>query len=150
MRVDAHSELPPGYTARMVDALRRTGAASVGGVMFARGTTPFQAPSRAPTTAGSASAAAPTTRAPSRDRASLPTWACFAGSLVEHLGWYDESLRRGEDYELSQRILAAGRLIWFLPDVRVELPPPHDLAVPWRGRCTRPGVWRGELVRRAR
>ena len=37
VRVDAHSELSPDYTARGVDTLARTGAASVGGVMAAAG-----------------------------------------------------------------------------------------------------------------
>ncbi len=36
IRVDAHAELPPGYTAAAVEILRRTGPANVGGVMVAR------------------------------------------------------------------------------------------------------------------
>jgi len=42
VRVDAHSELAPGYTERAVETLGRTGAANVGGVMVASGKTPFQ------------------------------------------------------------------------------------------------------------
>src|SRR3954471_9806571 len=40
VRVDAHAELPPGYTRRAVATLERTGAANVGGIMLARGNTP--------------------------------------------------------------------------------------------------------------
>src|SRR5690349_8803572 len=39
VRVDAHSELAPGYTRRALETLRRTGAANVGGVMRADGRT---------------------------------------------------------------------------------------------------------------
>lgn len=47
VRIDAHSELAPGYTTRAVDTLRRTGAANVGGIMHANGKTPFQEIGRA-------------------------------------------------------------------------------------------------------
>ena len=43
IRVDAHTELAPGYTTRGVDALERTGAASLGGIMVATGKPGFQA-----------------------------------------------------------------------------------------------------------
>ena len=42
VRVDAHAELPAGYTRTMVGLLQATGAVNVGGVMRARGRTPFQ------------------------------------------------------------------------------------------------------------
>ncbi|RZI90775.1 MAG: glycosyltransferase, partial [Microbacterium sp.] len=42
VRVDAHSELSPGYTARALDTLARVRAANVGGVMRAEGRSPFQ------------------------------------------------------------------------------------------------------------
>ena len=42
VRVDAHSELAPGYTRRALATLERARAANVGGVMRADGRTPFQ------------------------------------------------------------------------------------------------------------
>ena len=42
VRVDAHSELEPGYTTRALATLDRVRAANVGGVMKADGRTPFQ------------------------------------------------------------------------------------------------------------
>src|SRR4051794_2348534 len=33
VRVDAHTELAPGYTTRGIEGLQRTGAASLGGIM---------------------------------------------------------------------------------------------------------------------
>ncbi len=42
VRVDGHGELTDGYIARAVELLAETGAANVGGVMDAQGTTPFE------------------------------------------------------------------------------------------------------------
>ena len=42
VRVDGHSVLSPGYITRAVETMRRTGAANVGGVQKAVGTTPFE------------------------------------------------------------------------------------------------------------
>ena len=42
VRVDAHAELPENYTLTMVGLLNQTGAVNVGGVMHAKGRTPFQ------------------------------------------------------------------------------------------------------------
>ena len=42
VRVDGHGELTDGYIARAVELLAETGAANVGGVMDARGATPFE------------------------------------------------------------------------------------------------------------
>ena len=42
VRVDAHSELEPGYTTRALTTLDRVRAANVGGVMQADGRSPFQ------------------------------------------------------------------------------------------------------------
>jgi glycosyltransferase involved in cell wall biosynthesis len=42
VRVDGHSVLDPDYIATAVELLRDTGAANVGGLMAAEGTTPFE------------------------------------------------------------------------------------------------------------
>ncbi|WP_235498774.1 glycosyltransferase family 2 protein [Knoellia sp. Soil729] len=149
VRVDAHSELPPGYTRRMVETLRRTGAANVGGVMLARGSSGLQASvARAYNSGlglGGGAYHAGTEEGPG-ESAYL---GVFRRSDIEPLGWYDESLRRGEDYELNQRILAAGHLIWFVPDVQVEYRPRAGWGSLAR-QMYATGVWRAEMVRRAR
>ena len=40
VRVDGHAELPPGYVARAVETLERTGAVNVGGIQDPRGRYP--------------------------------------------------------------------------------------------------------------
>jgi glycosyltransferase involved in cell wall biosynthesis len=147
VRVDAHSELAPGYTTRAVETLQRTGAANVGGIMKASGKTPFQAAvARAYNSKfglGGASYHAGGHEGP----AESAYLGVFRREVLTAVGMYDESLRRGEDWELNLRIRAAGHKVWFDPELKVTYWPREN----WR-KLTRQffttGVWRGELVRR--
>jgi glycosyltransferase involved in cell wall biosynthesis len=147
VRVDAHSELAPGYTARAVETLKRTGAANVGGIMHASGKTPFQsAVARAYNSRfglGGASYHAGGAEGPG-ESAYL---GVFQRAVLAEVGGYDESLRRGEDWELNLRIRGAGHVVWFDPELRVTYWPREN----WRKLARQfftTGVWRGELVRR--
>ncbi|MGC3995926.1 MAG: glycosyltransferase family 2 protein [Propionicimonas sp.] len=147
VRVDAHAELPQGYTAAMVEMLRRTGAANVGGVMEARGRGRFQqAVARAynsPFGLGGGSWHHGEDEAEC-DSAYL---GVFRREVLEEVGLYDEGLRRAEDWELNHRIRAAGHLILFTPRQRVVYWPRAS----WdalRRQMFATGVWRGHLVRR--
>lgn len=147
VRVDAHSELSPGYTARALDVLERTKAANVGGVMRASGRTPFQrAVARAynsPIGLGGG-AYHGTGQAGPAESAYL---GVMRRSVVEEVGMFDESIRRGEDWELNLRIRNAGYAVWFDPTLSVTYWPREQ----W-SRLARQffatGTWRGELVRR--
>jgi succinoglycan biosynthesis protein ExoA len=147
VRTDAHSELAPGYTTRAVETLARTGAANVGGVMVASGKTPFQAAvARAYNSKfglGGASYHAGGEEGP----AESAYLGVFQRDVLTEVGMYDESLRRGEDWELNLRIREAGHTVWFDPRLKVTYWPREN----WR-KLTRQffttGVWRGELVRR--
>jgi succinoglycan biosynthesis protein ExoA len=147
VRVDAHSELAAGYTARAVETLERTGAANVGGVMVANGKTPFQtAVARAYNSKfglGGASYHSGGKEGP----AESAYLGVFQRDILAEVGGYDESLRRGEDWELNLRIREAGHKVWFDPELKVTYWPREN----WR-KLTRQffttGVWRGELVRR--
>lgn len=146
-RVDAHSELAAGYASHALATLERTGAANVGGIMRADGRTPFQ-------------------RAVARaynSRIGLGGGAYHGGvhegeaesaylgvmrrAVLEEVGLFDESIRRGEDWELNLRIRRAGHLVWFDPKLAVTYWPRES----WT-RLARQfhatGAWRGELVRR--
>lgn len=147
VRVDAHTQLPPGYTRRMVSTLLATGAANVGGVMRARGATAFQrAVARvynSPLGLGGGVYHGRGEAGPA-DSAYL---GVFRREVLEEVGGYDESLRRGEDYELNQRIRGAGHLVWFDPDVDVAYWPRRGWS-PLARQMWATGTWRGELVRR--
>lgn len=147
VRVDAHSELSPGYAQRALATLERTGAANVGGVMHADGRTPFQkSVARAynsPVGLGGG-AYHGTTYEGEAESAYL---GVMRRSVLEEVGLFDETIRRGEDWELNLRIRQAGHKVWLDPKLSVTYWPRESW---WRlarqFRAT--GAWRGELVRR--
>ncbi len=147
VRVDAHTQLPPGYTRHMVMELRRVGAATVGGVMKAEGRTPLQrAVARAynsPLGLGGGVYHGGDEAGP----AESAYLGVFRREVLEEVGLYDESLRRGEDYDLNQRIIEAGHLVWFVPDVEVTYWPRQSWSALAR-QMFATGIWRGEMVRR--
>ncbi len=147
VRVDAHSELDAGYTARALESLARAKAANIGGVMRAEGRTPFQRAVahayNSPVGLGGGAYHG------SRDAG--PAESAYLGvmrrQVLEEVGLFDESIRRGEDWELNLRIRAAGYRVWFDPRLSVTYWPRES----W-SRLVRQfhatGTWRGELVRR--
>ncbi|MCR2784498.1 MULTISPECIES: glycosyltransferase family 2 protein [unclassified Microbacterium] len=147
VRVDAHSELTPGYTIEALKTLDRVRAANVGGIMRADGRTPFQrAVARAynsPIGLGGG--------AYHSGGAEGPAESAYLGvmrrAVLEEVGMFDESIRRGEDWELNLRIRRAGYRVWFDPELAVTYWPRES----WK-RLVRQfyatGKWRGELVRR--
>ncbi|CAN5212022.1 glycosyltransferase family 2 protein [soil metagenome] len=147
IRVDAHSEIPLDYTRKGVAALERVGAANVGGVMDATGDTAFQqAVAHAYTSKvgmGNVSYHVGTEEGP----AESAYLGVFRREVLVEVGGFDETIRRGEDWELNQRIIAAGHIVWFSPELRVKYWPRDS----W-GNLARQffatGVWRGELLRR--
>ena len=147
IRVDAHSELSPGYARRALATLDRTKAANVGGIMHAEGRTPFQrAVARAynsPVGLGGGAYHGGGEEGP----AESAYLGVMRRAVLEEVGMFDESIRRGEDWELNLRIRAAGYRVWFDPTLSVTYWPREQ----W-SRLARQffatGTWRGELVRR--
>ncbi|WP_125131731.1 glycosyltransferase family 2 protein [Microbacterium sp. 10M-3C3] len=147
VRVDAHSELSPEYTRRALETLARVRAANVGGVMRADGRTPFQrAVARAynsPIGLGGGAYHGGTKEGP----AESAYLGVMRRSVLEEVGYFDESVRRGEDWELNLRIRRAGYRVWFDPALSVVYWPRESWTRLVRQfRAT--GAWRGELVRR--
>jgi hypothetical protein len=147
IRVDAHAELPAGYTAAAVEMLRRTGAANVGGVMVAKGRGRFQrAVARAynsPFGLGGGS----WHHGEEEQECDSAYLGVFRREVLEEVGGYDETLRRAEDWELNHRIRSAGHLILFTPRLKVTYWP-RDNWDALRRQMYATGVWRGHLVRR--
>ncbi|MFC5501062.1 glycosyltransferase family 2 protein [Lysinimonas soli] len=148
IRVDAHTELAPGYTERGVADLERTGAATVGGIMVATGAPGFQA----------AAARAYNSRFGlgggayhGDDAKEGPAESAYLGimhaGLLAEVGGFDETLRRGEDWELNYRLRQAGHIVWLDPKLRVTYWP-RSTATKLARQFFATGVWRGELVRR--
>ncbi|QEW03533.1 glycosyltransferase family 2 protein [Microbacterium lushaniae] len=147
VRVDAHSEISPDYTRRALATLARVRAANVGGVMHAEGRTPFQrAVARAynsPIGLGGGAYHGGTKEGP----AESAYLGVMRRAVLEEVGLFDESIRRGEDWELNLRIRRAGYRVWFDPELSVVYWPRESWTRLVRQfRAT--GAWRGELVRR--
>jgi len=147
VRVDAHSELAPGYTRRALETLARTGAANVGGVMRAEGRTPFQ---RAVARAYNSRVGLGGGAYHGSDREG-PAESAYLGvmrrAVLEEVGLFDETIRRGEDWELNLRIRRAGYRVWFDPALAVTYWP-RDSWSRLARQFIATGTWRGELVRR--
>ncbi|MER7797910.1 glycosyltransferase [Microbacterium sp. NPDC096154] len=147
VRVDAHSELAPGYTARALATLSRTRAGNVGGVMRADGRTPFQ---RAVARAYNSRIGLGGGTYHGGDRegeAESAYLGVMRRSVLEEVGLFDETIRRGEDWELNLRIRTAGYRVWFDPALAVTYWPRES----WQRLAQQflaTGTWRGELVRR--
>ncbi|MGC5222737.1 glycosyltransferase family 2 protein [Micromonospora sp. DT81.3] len=147
VRVDAHSELAADYTQRALDTLSRTRAANVGGVMRADGLTPFQrAVARAynsPIGLGGGAYHGGT----HEGEAESAYLGVMRRSVLNEVGLFDETIRRGEDWELNLRIRAAGYRVWFDPTLAVTYWP-RESWVRLARQFHATGTWRGELVRR--
>ncbi|WP_341998514.1 glycosyltransferase family 2 protein [Microbacterium sp. LWH7-1.2] len=147
VRVDAHSELDPTYARRALATLDRVRAANVGGVMRADGRTPFQrAVARAynsPIGLGGGAYHGGT----QEGEAESAYLGVMRRDVLEEVGLFDESIRRGEDWELNLRIRRAGYRVWFDPTLAVTYWPRESWTRLVR-QFSATGRWRGELVRR--
>ncbi|MDN4480447.1 glycosyltransferase family 2 protein [Demequina muriae] len=147
VRVDAHSVLPPSYTRIMVAALHESGAINAGGRMKAEGLTPFQRAvawaynSRAGLGGGIYHVGGEPGPAESA------YLGVFRRNAVLKVGGFDESLSRGEDWELNQRLRADGGEVWFVPEIEVVYRPRSTVRTLSR-QFLASGRWRGELMRR--
>ena len=148
VRVDAHTELAAGYTARGVAALERTGAASLGGIMVATGKPGFQAAvARAYNSRFGLGGGAYHGETAQEGPAESAYMGIFRRDILDQVGGFDETLRRGEDWELNYRLRTAGHIVWLDPGLRVSYWPRSSAGKLARQfRAT--GIWRGELVRR--
>jgi len=148
VRVDGHGELTDGYLRRAVELLEETGAANVGGVMDARGVTPFEQAIAATYMSRLGLGGA---KFHDADAAAGEAETVFLGvfrkEAVEAVGGFDEAMYRAQDWELNYRLRRSGRRIWFSPELRVTYRPRSTLGELVR-QMYGTGIWRREVVRR--
>jgi succinoglycan biosynthesis protein ExoA len=147
IRVDAHTELEPGYTNRGVATLLRTGAADVGGLMDAQGKTPFQravaAAYHSPLGLGGAAYHSGAPEGP----AESAYLGIFRREALDAVGHFEETLWRGQDWDMCLRLRQAGHAVWFDPELRVKYWPRSTWTKMVR-QFYAAGIWRAELARR--
>lgn len=148
IRVDAHSEPQPDYLRRGIEILLETGADLLGGVMVAKGRSPFQKAVAWAYTSRFGIGGAAYHIGGQAGEAESAYLGIFKKSALVKVGGYDEGVIRGEDWDLARRIKAAGGLVWFSPELGVVYWPRSrykDLAKQFYST----GIWRGELSRRS-
>lgn len=147
IRVDAHSDLSPGYTRLAVAALRRTGAANLGGVMVAQGAGRVQEAIALAYNSPFGLGGGVYHHGEEEGPADSAYLGVFRREVLFEVGLFDESQRRGQDWELNSRIRAAGYLVLFLPELKVTYWPRPSIDG-LRRQMYATGVWRGHLARR--
>lgn len=147
VRIDAHSEPEPNYFYDGIRILLEQDADEVGGIMQAKGRSAFQKAVAYAYTSRWGIGAASYHIGGQAGEAESAYLGIFKKSALERVGGYDESIIRGEDWDLAQRIKRTGGKVWFSPELKVTYWP--------RGRFSRlikqfysTGVWRGDLTRR--
>lgn len=148
VRVDGHGELSDGYIERAVALLEETGAANVGGLMDARGTSPLSEAVAAAYNSklglGGGGFHLSATPAGPADTVFL---GVFRRDVLREIGGFDESLHRAQDWELNYRLRQAGHTVWFSPELRVVYHPRDSFRALAR-QFYRTGQWRREVARR--
>lgn len=148
VRVDGHGELGERYIRRAVELLAETGAANVGGVMEARGRTPFeQAVAFVYTSRYGLGGAAFHQGDVPAGPADTVFLGVFDKAELKAVGGFDETMHRAQDWELNYRLRQSGRLVWFSPDLRVTYRPRSTLKALVQ-QMYDTGKWRREVVRR--
>lgn len=147
IRVDAHSVLPPDYARIAVETLERTGADNVGGIMDAQGESPFQkAVARAYGTRVGLGGT-PFHVGGNEGEADTVYLGCFRKESILKVGLFDESIKRGQDWDLNRRLRESGGTVWFTPRLKVIYRPRPSVSRLARQMLST-GLWRGELARR--
>ena len=122
-RCDAHSTLPPGYLARALATLERTGAANVGGRTRPVGVTAFERAVALTTSHALGTGAARYRVGGGEGPVDTVFPGVFRRKMLEAAGGWDETLERNEDYELNWRLRELGDAVWFDPLLAVDYRP---------------------------
>lgn len=128
VRVDAGSILPPSYISRALETMKQTGAANVGAIQTAVGTSPFERAVAAATTSkfGMGGVAYRTGDGEPRpvDTAYL---GVFRRDALLEVGGYDERFTRNQDAELNWRLQEVDGGVWLDPMLHVDYQPRSSL-----------------------
>jgi succinoglycan biosynthesis protein ExoA len=146
-RVDGHAILPQGYLRRAVELLHTTGAANVGGMMAAAGTTPCERAVACAMTSPFGVGAGRFHYGGEPGPVDSVYLGVFRRTLLDSTGGYDETFLRAQDWELNHRIRGLGGLVWFTPELRVTYRPRASLRALAR-QYREYGRWRRVVMRR--
>lgn len=146
VRADAHAQLPAGYIALAVDALRRTGAGNVGGRMVPTASAAFAAAVAIAMSSRWGIGGAGHRVGGVEGPADSVYLGAFRREALAAVGGYDEHFARAQDWELNHRLRTAGYGVHFVPTMAV----PYTPRSTWRALARQfyeSGRWRREVVR---
>ncbi|TWE12098.1 glycosyltransferase family 2 protein [Rudaeicoccus suwonensis] len=146
-RVDGHGILSTDYLATAVRTLDETGAANVGGIMDAEGTTPFECAVAVAMKSKIGVGGVKFKQGGSAGEADTVYLGVFRREWLERVGGYDERFTRAQDWEMNFRIRAAGGVVWFTPEMRVAYRPRGSFSALSR-QYREYGRWRRVVARR--
>lgn len=129
LRLDAHSSYPTSYLALCLETSLRTGCENVGGLFVTqmRGSGYGAALVQALTTHKFGVGDAGYRTGAQEGPADTVPYGFFRRELFDRIGLFDERLVRAQDYEMNQRILAAGGCVWRNPAIQVKYYAQPDL-----------------------
>ena len=145
-RVDGHAELPPDYLRVAVEAMRRTGAVNVGGLMWAEGRTSFERAVARAMTSRFGVGNAPFHVGGEEGSVDTVYLGVFQREALEAVGGYDDEFSRAQDWEMNYRLRRNGGLIWFTPNLKVSYRPRGTLSSLGH-QYFNYGRWRAEVMR---
>jgi glycosyltransferase involved in cell wall biosynthesis len=149
VRVDGHSQLGPTYIRDSVVALQRTGAANVGGRQVPIPHSPFEEAVAMATTSWLGTGGAQYRVGGADGPTDTVYLGVFQRTKLVHVGMFDESLIRNQDYELNIRLRDAGHAVWFVPELWVGYRPRSNLNELAR-QYFEYGTWKAEVLKRHR
>jgi succinoglycan biosynthesis protein ExoA len=127
VRVDGHGLLDADYVRTAVEILDETGAANVGGLMAAEGTTPFERAVAAAMTSVLGVGASRFHTGGEAGKADTVYLGVFRREWLDRVGGYDPRFVRAQDWEMNHRIRQADGLVYFTPLLRVRYRPRASL-----------------------
>lgn len=146
VRVDGHGILSPGYLTTVARLLGETGAANVGGIMDAEGTTPFEVAVECAMKSKIGVGGVKFKQGGEAGEVDTVYLGNFAREWVEKVGGYDPRYTRAQDWEMNFRIRQAGGKIFFTPDLRVTYRPRPNLKALAK-QYFQYGTWRRVVAR---
>jgi succinoglycan biosynthesis protein ExoA len=146
-RIDGQARFDAGYLRQAVTSLRTSGAANVGGIQLAVGSTPFEDAVATAMQSRFGVGGASFRRGTEPGPVDTVYLGVFDRAALDSVGGYDETLLRNEDYELNWRLREAGHTVWLDPELIVEYRPRGSLRALAR-QFHDYGRWKREVLRR--
>ena len=146
VRVDAQSELEESYIQEAIQTIKRTGAANVGGIQKAEGSSRVERSIAIGMTSRFGVGNSKFHYGGKEGPTDTVYLGVYEKKAFRELGGFNETLIRNQDYELNIRIRESGRLVWFNPNLVVRYKPRPSLRALFR-QYFQYGQWKRAVLK---